>query len=242
MKPRLTGTLQRRPVDLERCAKTSDQHVHHGPQDASVGGVSATAFVEVSGCAAQRLRLRFRRPTSAFRVDVAAGVETPVSGLVPCPNRGRSVPSSARAKSWHPPNRLQATISLHGLPRSSRRTPLNDSVLNVIRRVGVVSLDNASKSRGGVRDAERAAPVESSCPVWPSTCRLRAGVAARRRTHRPPDARRVRGAPLRHGGRSSGRRARRSIRMRRKGQHDRRRGSLAPTSRDASPTTHAGRR
>ena len=88
MKPRLTGTLRRRPVDLERCAKTSDQHVHHGPQDASVGGVSATAFVEVSGCAAQRLRLRFRRPTSAFRVDVAAGVETPVSGLVPLSEPG----------------------------------------------------------------------------------------------------------------------------------------------------------
>jgi hypothetical protein len=46
-----------------------------------VGGT--TASVEVPGCATQRVRLRFRRLTSAFRVDVPAGVETPVSGLVP---------------------------------------------------------------------------------------------------------------------------------------------------------------
>jgi hypothetical protein len=145
--------------------------------------------VDLPGCAARRLRLGSHRLTSAFRVDVPAGVETRVSRLVPCPNRGRSVPLSVRPKSWHPPNRLQASISLHGSPRSSGRTPLNDYVTNVSKHVGVVSLDNASRSRGGVCDAERAAPAASSCPLWPSTCRLRAVAARRRQTHRPPDTR-----------------------------------------------------
>jgi hypothetical protein len=111
-----------------------------------------------------------------------------VSGLVPCSSRGRSVPLSVRPKSWHP-NRLQAAISWHGSPRSSGRTPLNDYVSNVSRRVGVVSVGNASRNRGGVCVAERAAPAGSSCPLWPPTCRLRVGAARRRQTHRPPDTR-----------------------------------------------------
>jgi hypothetical protein len=32
----------------------------------------------------------------------------------------------------------------------------------VVRHVGAVSLDSASRSRGGVRDAERAVPAGSS--------------------------------------------------------------------------------
>jgi hypothetical protein len=76
---------------------------------------------------------------------------------------------------------------VHGSPRSSGRTPLNDYVPNVSTQVSVVSLENASKSRGGVRDAERAALAGSSCPVWPPQYRLRAGDVGRRQTPRPPD-------------------------------------------------------
>ena len=46
------------------------------------------ASVELPGCATRRVRLRFRRLTSVFRVDVPAGVETPVSGLGTLPEPG----------------------------------------------------------------------------------------------------------------------------------------------------------